>query len=327
MMDDPKVSVIIPCYNCRATLPRAIESVLAQTYSNVELVVVDDASTEDISEIVDEYRRVSYVRLEQNSGPAVARNTGVARSSGDLIAFLDADDEWLPEHLGRQVTWMRRFPEAGFSFCNALNRDTAGRSTNQFSRSRRAIALLDQQVVGDGVYLVRNNLASAILLTNFIFTPSVVAWRSFWDDVGGFDVRLWGPEDIHLWVRMARHSEALMITDIGVIRHTLPTGLTLQGERWLVEVLKALDLIQLEVRDDPLALRSLEQRRRGTYIGLLLVHGAAGQRGKVWEVFRAAWAHRVVDYRVWLSFLAALGGPITTKGWQGFRRWVKELRG
>jgi len=105
LSDDPTVSVITPTYNHAEELPRAINSVLAQTFEDFEYIVVDDASTDDTESVVDSYddERILYIRHEENMGGSAARNTGIEQARGRYIAFLDADDEWLPEKLAAQV--------------------------------------------------------------------------------------------------------------------------------------------------------------------------------------------------------------------------------
>lgn len=101
----PKVSVIMPVFNSGELLPRAIRSVLNQTYGNFELIVVDDGSSEDVKNITDSFKdaRIICLRHDVNRGQAEARNTGIRASTGDLVEFLDADDEYLPEKTRRQV--------------------------------------------------------------------------------------------------------------------------------------------------------------------------------------------------------------------------------
>lgn len=116
----PTVSVIIPTYNRADVLPRAIDSALDQTLSDVEVIVVDDASTDHTESVVTSYDdpRVTYLSHETNQGGSAARNTGIAESSGDYIALLDSDDEWAPTKLQRQVeTIERRSDEWVAAYC------------------------------------------------------------------------------------------------------------------------------------------------------------------------------------------------------------------
>lgn len=115
----PEVSVIIPTYNREHTLKRAIESVLSQTFKDFELIIVDDCSIDDTKDLVEGFRdeRIVYVRHEQNVGPAAARNTGIKRARSQLIAFLDSDDEWLPEKLRLQVEFLKGAPSSVEGVC------------------------------------------------------------------------------------------------------------------------------------------------------------------------------------------------------------------
>lgn len=112
----PAVSVVIPCYNATGTVSRALQSVLAQDCPEpIEIIVVDDGSQDDLPALLrGQFPTVQYVRQERSGVPGAARNRGVAAACADLIAFLDADDEWLPDKLTRQLALLRSRPEAGF---------------------------------------------------------------------------------------------------------------------------------------------------------------------------------------------------------------------
>ena len=112
-MHKPRISVIIPTYNSAVFLPEAVESVLSQTFLPQEVIVVDDGSTDNTEDVLEPFRRrIHYIRQE-NQGPAVARNRGIAEAKGDLIAFLDADDVWVPEKTEIQVKVLRENPRIG----------------------------------------------------------------------------------------------------------------------------------------------------------------------------------------------------------------------
>ena len=106
----PKVSVIIPTFNRSELLVRAIDSVLNQSFQDFELVVVDDGSTDSTFEALKIYKNIIYLK-QQNLGVSAARNKGVEVSSGELIAFLDSDDEWLPEKLQKQIDFLKDNPK------------------------------------------------------------------------------------------------------------------------------------------------------------------------------------------------------------------------
>jgi glycosyltransferase involved in cell wall biosynthesis len=114
------VSVIVAAYNSAPYIAAAIDSVLAQTHRPIEVIVVDDGSTDDTRARLEPYRgRLQYV-FQPNAGPAAARNTGLARAQGDYIAFLDADDVWLPEKLETQLAVASRHPGAGLIVCDGV---------------------------------------------------------------------------------------------------------------------------------------------------------------------------------------------------------------
>lgn len=120
MSNDPSVSVIIPTYNRSDILTQSIDSVLEQTYTDFELIVVDDASTDDTREVVATYddERLTYVRHETNRHVSAARNTGIEHASGDFVAFLDDDDEWVPAKLAKQVSLLQDCPSSvGMVYC------------------------------------------------------------------------------------------------------------------------------------------------------------------------------------------------------------------
>jgi len=105
MASKPLVSVIIPTYNRADLIGHTIKSALNQSWQNLEIIVVDDASTDDTRTVVQAIPdpRIRYIGLEKNSGPSTARNTGVEQARGHFISFLDSDDEWRPEKTAHQV--------------------------------------------------------------------------------------------------------------------------------------------------------------------------------------------------------------------------------
>ena len=120
-MREGLVSIITPTYNCGRYIGRTIDSVLAQTYENWEMIIIDDRSTDDTRAVVNEYvakdRRIKYFLLDENSGAAAARTKAMELADGEYMAFLDSDDIWLPEKLRLQLEFMK---ENGYAFtCTA----------------------------------------------------------------------------------------------------------------------------------------------------------------------------------------------------------------
>ena len=181
------VSVVIPCYNQAHFLDEAIESVLAQSYPHLEIIVVDDGSPDDTSEVATRYPKVRLVRQE-NQGLSAARNSGLARSEGEYVVFLDADDRLLPGALEEGLECFEAHPECAF---------VSGRY---------------RLIAGDGSFLrqthqpiLSEDRYAALLRRSYIGPPITVMYRrSIFESVGGFDTSLSACEDYDLYLRIAR---------------------------------------------------------------------------------------------------------------------------
>jgi len=132
MEHEPLVSVVIPTYNLCDNLVEAVESVMAQSYPYIELIVVDDGSTDQTQARMEEYGdNIVYVR-QANQGPAAARNTGLETATGEFIAFLDADDLWRPEKVRKQIDYFREHPELGMLCTDSREFDETGTFSDSF---------------------------------------------------------------------------------------------------------------------------------------------------------------------------------------------------
>src|SRR6266481_218476 len=182
------VSVVIPCYNHAQFLAHAIESVLAQSYSNFELIVVDDGSTDDTAEVVKRYPPVRYV-YQENAGLSAARNTGLRQSRGEFIAFLDADDRLLPLALETGINCMREHPECAFVSGHCRVIDSNG-LTLPSPRQRR---------------IENEHYLTLLRGGSYIWCPATVLYqRSIFDFVHGFNVALSPAADYGLYLRVTK---------------------------------------------------------------------------------------------------------------------------
>jgi glycosyltransferase involved in cell wall biosynthesis len=191
----PRVTVIIPAYNAGCTITAALESVFAQTYADFDVIVVDDGSTDDTAQRVAEFgERVTFMR-QPNGGPASARNRAIRHASSPLIAFLDADDVWLPRKLERQVAYFDRFPQTGFIHTAALVSPTPTLAVLETSDS----APLDASVAPPS-----NVFCDLFHGRLEISTLTVMTRRDVIGELGGFDERReLHVEDWDLWLRIA----------------------------------------------------------------------------------------------------------------------------
>lgn len=196
---NPLVSVVIPAYNAAGFIAETLESVLGQTYRPLEIIVVDDGSRDGTPEVVERFAShgVRLIRQE-NAGPSAARNRGIAVATGTYIAFLDADDLWLPEKTARQVEVMEEHPDMGLLFGDMVNFGPAGREpVSHFEKNG-----LDATYFGDPLYL--EDAFLKIFRNNVIPTPAVLVRASLLARTGGFDERFRFSEDYLLWLRCAR---------------------------------------------------------------------------------------------------------------------------
>jgi glycosyltransferase involved in cell wall biosynthesis len=219
----PLVSVVIPAFNARATLAAAVASVHDQAFQNYEIIVVDDGSPEPLEAWLPASSRLTYVR-QDNGGPGKARNTGIRLARGELIAFLDADDTWLPDKLAQQVAYFERYPETGLLHSAALFDDAT-----PVDGSRREPDA------------PRSVFCELFHNTFEINTPTVMIPARVLADVGGFDERREvHVEDWDLWIRVAaRYPIGYLPAPLAVHRRggLMSTALarTFEGRRRVIE--------------------------------------------------------------------------------------------
>lgn len=188
----PLVSVVIPTYNAAEFLGETLDSVLAQTYPNLEVIVVDDGSTDATPELLRTYGERITVLRQANAGQAAARNRGARLARGEFLAFLDSDDLWDPDKIARQVYWLQRHPQACATYCDHRSIDARGRTI------AASAALAYPRPSGD--------ILRALLLGPCIITPGLVLLRrEAYEASGGFDEAQFmrGHEDYALWMRLA----------------------------------------------------------------------------------------------------------------------------
>ena len=207
------VSVVIPTYNCAPRLLRALRSVAAQTYRPVEIVVVDDGSTDDTQDRVAEWTtqsgsNVLYVRQE-NAGPAAARNHGMRLASGEAIAFLDADDEWRADKLAKQMPLLKG--DVGLVYCSNSFVDSNGTPLKDYVRR---------------IELHRGDILLPLFCDFFLLTSAVVISKAAYDAVGGFDEQLAVGEDYEFFLRLARKFHADYSAEELLIRCVRPDSLS-----------------------------------------------------------------------------------------------------
>lgn len=185
----PRVSIIIPAYNAEDYIRDAVDSALAQTHPDCEVIVVDDSSTDDTPLVLKGYGDRIIVHRQANTGVAGARNTGARLSTGDWVAFLDADDVWRPAKVASQLA----ISQTPISYTNRFNFGARGHLP---------------EVQSEITPLLSGDVFVPLLLRgNFITVSSVMMTRAVFDDLGGFEHQPGGCEDWDCWLRASQRYE------------------------------------------------------------------------------------------------------------------------
>ena len=191
----PLFTAVVATYNRANLVGKAIESILAQTYENIEIIVVDDGSTDATPSLLRQFCDQVTVIYQPNAGPSAARNRGIVAARGEIVAFLDSDDVWLPNRIERQVSVLQKVDESvPCCVCNVEMRFTSGPRRTSFQN-----ALLDP-VTEEGLW----SNAAELLTDRFImFNQMAAVRRSALERIGGYDESLRFLEDYDLALRLA----------------------------------------------------------------------------------------------------------------------------
>jgi glycosyltransferase involved in cell wall biosynthesis len=241
----PEVSVVIPAYNRRELLRRAVRSVLAQSYGDWEVIVVDDGSTDGTERVPGEFadERLGLIRHPAKRGPAAARNTAIAASRGRVIAFLDSDDEWQPEKLKKQMNAFQFAPaEVGVVY----------------SGTRRLFGGKAYEIPSPSIRLKDGDVFKTILRDTYLVHTSAVAVRKeCFDAAGLFDESLPALEEWELWIRLARICRFMYLPERLTVSHGTPGSLSADRLLFLRARRMVLRKHRTEFLRSPLALVSV----------------------------------------------------------------------
>ncbi len=217
------VTVLMATYNDAASIKAAVESIRTQTYTNWDLLIVDDGSTDDtpaiLQRLAQQDERITVVRNPTNRGLAASLNIGWRQARGELIARMDADDLCLPERLQRQVEFMTAHPEVAVLGAGVEYMDKDGRTLGRGVRPRR-----------------HEKLVQKILREAPFYHHSVMVRRAFYEVLGGYDERLRRGQDYDLWLR-GRHRFRFHNLTEPLIRYRLRQRLSMKPVLWATYVL------------------------------------------------------------------------------------------
>ncbi len=227
----PTVDVIMPTYNAAKYLPLAIESVIAQTFEDWRILIVDDGSSDNTAEIVASFAerlgpKLKYIQ-QANGGPSKARNNAIRQSTAEFLAFLDADDIWMPNRLSESLKRFEGRPGIGLTYGFVTRIDSVGKEID---------TLADRQKYSEG------RIAPYIYMRMIDLTCVTITIRKECiDAVGLFDESLLVTEDRDLWLRIALKYEVALVPQVVALYRSSPGSLTTNPNRMLEGQLKFLD--------------------------------------------------------------------------------------
>lgn len=300
---DLLVSIVIPAYNSQEHIAKAVQSALKQTYQPVEVIVVDDGSSDGTEEVLRGFGdKIRYIRKE-NGGPASARNAGIQAASGEYVAFLDGDDIWYPDKLRKQMPLFRE--DTGLIYGRLDPFDESG----VIEKKRRP--------------LVRGEALKRLFAKNFISTSTVVVKKEHLERAGLFDEdpELISVEDYDMWLRVAALTKIDFVDEALTKYRRHPSGISknyyrsYNGERKVLN--KNLALVEQrypEVRGE--FKKRLAKLFYEFGYDLFASGDLSGARGEFWKSIKCCPG----NLRVWTYYFFCSLGP-------GFVGAVKKLRG
>jgi glycosyltransferase involved in cell wall biosynthesis len=291
MTDKPLVSVVIATYNMARFLPLALRSALGQNYENIEVLVIDDGSQDDTQAVMAPFRsdhRVRYV-FQQNGGQASAKNHGIREARGEYVAFLDADDMWVPDKLERQMPLFLRSSAVGIVYSRFAYIDEAGR---------------DLRIEGYDLY--RGRVSGPLLIQNFIGFGTSVVRKECFARLGSFDEAIGMGIDYDLWLRFSTQYEFDYV-DLPLLRYREWSGQ--MSRNWRVRYLNGIAIMKKFLRTFPDAVdrRTVNEAWAHTYTGFgYCMRGS--RRGEALSLYLQALYFKPNYVRAWKGIAATLVG-------------------
>lgn len=303
----PKVSVIIPTYNCAHYLEQAIESAMNQTFRDLEIIVMDDGSTDNTAQVVRKYETQIRYFYQDNQGVSAARNHAIRASSGDLIALLDADDWWEPTKLEEQVPLLLEDPELcmAYSDLDVISDDG----------SRNASFLSTRPLASSGYVF------NQLIQSKFILPSTVLLRRSFLEQVGMFDESMRSVEDPDLWLRMCQRWEIALVRKPLTHRRQGAANLSSDenlGTEYSIKLwVKSLSLPNLTAAQRLAMVKELER----SYFARGYFYFTKGQMQACRDCMRQSLNCRAWNRDAWMYYAASfLPGPLIARLRKGKKR-------
>ena len=303
---NPKVSIILPSFNRAYLLPRAIKSILNQTFQDFELIIVDDGSSDNTEEVLNSFKdkRIIYIRHDRNKGASAARNTGLKVASGEYIAFQDSDDEWIPDKLEKQIKVFEAAPsEVGVvytSFWKYLN-------------NNEKIYIPNPKIKLKEKYIFKE-----LLKHNFIGLPTAIIRKECFEKVGRFDEELSCLEDWDLFIRISRYYQFMFIDEPLLLSYYTPGSVNEQEGNIKVNALRL--ILQKNWRD--LVLDEYLLARHYFNIGNSLCLDRKVKEGR--KFFIESVKLYPLNIKSLLAFALSFGGGVLYKKTQRTKKLLKR---
>lgn len=320
----PSVTVVIPAYNAGKYLAATLDSVLAEGTSQVQVIVVDDASQDDTAAIAGRYaeRGVECLRLARNSGgPARPRNEGIRAARAPFIAIFDSDDLMLPGRLSLPLQLMTARPDVGLVFTDAVRFQDGTRPEqgSAFLREYHGFAALPKTGLSEPCFVLEPPHGyEGLVFENFIPTSSVLLRRSLLEQIGAFDETLPNGDDFDLWLRLARSRPIGVVNRITVHYRERASGISGRGAL-LSEARITVLRRQLELGQTPRIQRQLHHQIALNHYALGYYHQERGELAQARGYYRQS-------LRASPGWFALKGLLVTLLG-NRVRRVVRSLRG
>lgn len=306
----PTVSIILPTFNRAKMLPDAVNSIFRQTYTDWELILWDDGSTDSTSQFASQLKdqRISC-RYHSNRGKAATLNCAIKEARGQYLAFLDDDDRWLPDKLSRQIALLNSNPDIEMVFTNYLNINLASGKTGEgFKQNRRGLSELKTSSIEDEGQIVEAGFLRAIAKESFIAFDTVVLRKDIIDRIGNFREDLRNGEDFEFWWRLGLSSVVLGFLDsILLTRVKHSDSLSAASIPASINTLKALDACRAQAltSDQPETTVFLRNRYRNAWQNLGFAYALSGDKHKMTQAMRESlkYGFRPGSLRLWLKGL------------------------
>lgn len=230
------ISAVIPAYNSAKFIRAAISSIQAQTHPVDEIIVVDDGSTDDTENVVAQISDSIVYCKQANQGPSAARNRGIALAKGDWIAFLDADDQWTPDKIAKQLAILELHPELKLISGDMAEIDNDDRLITASVLAKHNFLESFQQLAGRPI----PNALAVLVKKNFIPTGTVLVKRDTILVAGSFSTAIRFGEDLEMWAKIATNHPISCLPEVLMLRRQHGSNATQESERMLIDLTKVM---------------------------------------------------------------------------------------